>query len=48
MVEKQPFVIKELKSEREWRDVFQVMKQLRTHLDEACLLELEMAAVMLT
>lgn len=35
MVNKQTIVIKELKSESEWREAFPVMEQLRTHLDEA-------------
>lgn len=34
MVNKQSIFIKELKNEKEWREAYPVMKQLRTHLDE--------------
>jgi GNAT superfamily N-acetyltransferase len=37
---KQPTVIKELKNEREWKEAFPLMKQLRTHLTEERFLEL--------
>ncbi|ETI68264.1 GNAT family N-acetyltransferase [Neobacillus vireti] len=40
MVNKQTVVIKELKSDSEWSEAFPVMKQLRTHLDEASYLDL--------
>ncbi|MEK5392658.1 GNAT family N-acetyltransferase [Margalitia sp. FSL K6-0131] len=37
--------IKELKNQQEWKDAFQVMKQLRTHLDEESFLQLVQEAV---
>ncbi|MFO1444040.1 GNAT family N-acetyltransferase [Bacillus sp. Bva_UNVM-123] len=33
-------IIKELKTENEWRDAFPIMQQLRTHLDKASFLKL--------
>jgi GNAT superfamily N-acetyltransferase len=38
-------LIKELKGEKEWREAYPVMKQLRPHLDEAQFLELVQEAV---
>lgn len=38
-------VIKEMETEKEWKEAFPVMKQLRTHLDEKEFLELVQEAV---
>jgi GNAT superfamily N-acetyltransferase len=38
-------LIKELKGEKEWREAYPVMKQLRPHLDEVQFLELVQEAV---
>jgi GNAT superfamily N-acetyltransferase len=40
MDQTQTMTIKELKNEREWKEAFPVMKQLRTHLDETDFLAL--------
>ncbi len=40
MGSKQTILIKELKNEKEWKEAFPVMKQLRTHLDESSFLQL--------
>jgi GNAT superfamily N-acetyltransferase len=40
VVNEKSMLIKELKSEKEWKEAYPVMKQLRTHLDEEQFLEL--------
>jgi GNAT superfamily N-acetyltransferase len=40
MINEKPRLIKELKNEKEWREAYPVMKQLRTHLDEEEFLQL--------
>lgn len=40
MVNKQSMMIKELKTENEWREAFPIMQQLRTHLDDTSFLNL--------
>jgi GNAT superfamily N-acetyltransferase len=40
MVNEKSILIKELKNEKEWKEAYPVMKQLRTHLDEEQFLEL--------
>lgn len=40
MMETKNGVIKELKNKSEWKEAFPIMKQLRTHLNEADFLEL--------
>jgi GNAT superfamily N-acetyltransferase len=40
MVNEKLLLIKELKNEKEWKEAYPVMKQLRTHLDEGQFLDL--------
>ncbi|MEZ2660870.1 hypothetical protein ACBP89_22945 [Aneurinibacillus aneurinilyticus] len=40
MINQKAILIKELKNEKEWKEAYPVMKQLRTHLDEDQFLQL--------
>lgn len=45
MVNEKSILIRELQSEKDWREAYPVMKQLRTHLDKEQFLELVQEAV---